>query len=201
MFETIMQPLHLQGALVELRHVREDDAEELFRIGQDERIWPYMVRGPITSVEDGRQFLRMFIAEREAGRIVPFSVLSRAKGDLIGFTLYLDIQPVHRSLEIGYTFVHPDYWGTGAAEECQFLLARHAIEVLGAGRVVLKTDARNIRAQRALEHFGITKEGVLRKHLMVRDGFVRDTVMYSIIAEEWPALAARGAAMFQPASS
>lgn len=199
MFEHLTEPLHLTGHLVRLGPLAEADPAELYRIGSDERIWTYMVRGPFTSVEDSAGFLREAETERAAGRQVPFAVYSRRTGALIGSTRYLDIQPQHHSLEVGYTWLTPDHWGTGAAEECQFLLVRHAIEAHGAGRVTLKTDGRNLRAQLALEHFGLIREGVLRKHLMVRDGFIRDTVMYSVLREELPSIIERAAVALRPA--
>ncbi|MCG8422590.1 MAG: GNAT family N-acetyltransferase [Proteobacteria bacterium] len=197
MFETITEPLYLEGTKVKIRSSSIDDAAELYEVGKEEKIWTYMVRGPLTSEQDAREFLDTFIALRAIGQWIPFAVLSRRTDKMIGFTCYLDIQPDNESLEIGYTFLHPDYWSTGSALECQLLLAQHAVENLGAGRVVLKTDGRNRRVQRSLEHFGITKEGVLRKHMRVRDGFLRDTVMYSLLRDEWPEIKKRAAVLLK----
>jgi RimJ/RimL family protein N-acetyltransferase len=113
-----------------------------------------------------------------------------ATGAAIGSTRYLDIRPKDRQLEIGSTFLGRGYWRTPANTEAKYLLLRHAFESLGCVRVALKTDGRNTRSQAAIERLGAVREGVLRKHMNVR-GFQRDTVYFSILETEWPAVKAR----------
>ncbi|HRJ48186.1 MAG TPA: GNAT family protein, partial [Opitutaceae bacterium] len=120
-----------------------------------------------------------------------FAVIRRADGRAVGSTSYLDIAPEHRRIEIGWTWLGAEARRTAINTECKYLLLRHAFETLGCGRVQLKTDARNLRSQAAIERIGAKREGVLRRHLVMPDGFVRDTVMFSILAEEWPAVKAR----------
>ncbi len=103
----------------------------------------------------------------------------------------MDVRPAHRGLEIGYTWIARAYQGTRVNPECKYLLLRHAFEKLGAIRVQLKTDGRNLQSQHAIEKLGAVKEGVLRKHLILPDGYVRDTVMYSITDSEWPHVKSR----------
>jgi N-acetyltransferase len=112
-------------------------------------------------------------------------------GKAIGSTRYLDIRPEHRGLEIGGTWYSAAHQRTGVNTECKFLLLKHAFEVLDCIRVQLKTDSRNERSQRAMERIGAVREGVLRNHMIQPDGHWRQTVMYSITVEEWPAVKAR----------
>ena len=102
----------------------------------------------------------------------------------------MDIQVENRSLEIGGTWYGVAYQHTPVNTESKFLLLRHAFEDLGCVRVQLKTDSRNLRSQRAIERLGAIKEGVLRNHMILPDGFLRDSVYYSIIDREWPGVKA-----------
>jgi ribosomal-protein-alanine N-acetyltransferase len=103
----------------------------------------------------------------------------------------LDIRPEHRGLEIGFTWIGKPYHGTQVNPECKYLLLRHAFDDQQAIRVQLKTDLRNLQSQRAIEKLGAVREGVLRKQMIRPDGYLRDTVMYSVTAEEWPGVRAR----------
>lgn len=122
--------------------------------------------------------------------VVPFAVISKASNEVIGSTTYMDIRPVHLGLEIGMTWYVPCERGSKVNPECKFLLLKHAFEELGCERVQLKTDGRNLQSQAAISKLGAKLEGTLRKHMVMRDGFVRDTVMYSILKNEWPAVKA-----------
>lgn len=112
-------------------------------------------------------------------------------GALAGSTRYGDIRPEHAGLEIGWTWLHPRWHGSGVNRRMKGLLLAHAFETLGMQRVQLKTDLLNLRSQRAIEKLGATREGVLRRHMRRADGSMRDTVMYSVIREEWPQLRAQ----------
>ena len=98
----------------------------------------------------------------------------------------MDIRPQDHALEIGGTWYAPSYQHTAVNTESKLLLLAHAFEVLGCIRVQFKTDSRNIRSQEALERIGAVREGVLRNHMILHDGYIRDSVYYSIIASEWP---------------
>jgi Acetyltransferase (GNAT) domain len=106
-------------------------------------------------------------------------------------TTYRDVDEQHRTLEIGGTWIGRPWWRTAINTEAKLLFLRHAFETLGANRVALKTDIRNKRSQAAIARLGAVREGVLRHQYIRRDGSLRDTVMYSIIPEEWPAVKAR----------
>ena len=112
-------------------------------------------------------------------------------GALAGSTRYGELRPEHAGLEIGWTWLAPRWHGSGVNRRMKLLLLAHAFGVLGMERVQLKTDHLNLRSQRAIEGLGATREGVLRRHLRRPDGTWRDTVMYSLIREDWPEVAAR----------
>lgn len=118
-------------------------------------------------------------------------IIDQATNQVVGSTRFLDISSQHRQLEIGSTWLTPSVWRTRMNTECKYLLLKHCFEVLETIRVQIKTDRRNVQSQRAIERLGAVKEGVLRRHRILPDGYVRDTVYYSVIDEEWPAVKAR----------
>lgn len=121
-------------------------------------------------------------------RTIPFVIIDARTSRPVGVTAYGDIREKHRGLEIGWTWLTASARGTRFNPQAKRLLLAHAYEVLGAHRVQLKTDARNLRSQAAISKLGATREGVLRKHMVMHDGYVRDTVMFSITAEQWPSV-------------
>jgi RimJ/RimL family protein N-acetyltransferase len=106
-------------------------------------------------------------------------------------TRYMTIEQANRGLEIGGTWYGKAHRRTAVNTECKYLLMRHAFETLGCIRVQLKTDSRNERSQRAIERLGATREGVLRKNMIMPDGYQRSSVMYSVIDDDWPSVKAR----------
>jgi RimJ/RimL family protein N-acetyltransferase len=121
----------------------------------------------------------------------PFAQRLAGTGEFVGTTSYYEIQPRHRSLAIGHTWLAKPQWRTGLNTEAKLLLLTHAFEVLDALRVVWHTDIRNLRSQAAIERLGATREGVLRHHRIRPDGSLRDTVQYAMVGEDWPAAKAR----------
>jgi len=144
------------------------------------------------------EWIQLAAAQTEAGTSVWFAVIDTATGQAVGVTSLMDIRRGDRGLEIGGTWLTPRVWRSAVNSECKYLLLRHAFEVLGCIRVQLKTDSRNTRSQRAIERLGAVKEGVLRKHMILHDGYTRDTVMYSIVDDEWPVVKARLEATLKP---
>ena len=180
------RPRILEGRSIRLEPLAERHAEDLHEAGRDAAIWTYMPRGPLASVEESRAMIRSVLDASRDGSQWPFATVDRESGRAIGSTRYFDIRPEHRGLEIGWTWLGTAYQRTAANTEQKRLLLEHAFEVLGTLRVQLKTDARNLKSQRAIERIGGVREGVLRAHMVMPDGFVRDTVMYSITSAEWP---------------
>jgi RimJ/RimL family protein N-acetyltransferase len=128
---------------------------------------------------------------RQLPGFCPFAIVLREHGRAIGMTSYLDIRPHDRALEIGFTWIAKPYQASAVNPECKYMLLRHAFEEQGAVRVQLKTDARNLQSQAAIAKLGAVREAVLRKHMIMPDGHVRDTVMFSIVDDEWPAVRRR----------
>jgi RimJ/RimL family protein N-acetyltransferase len=131
------------------------------------------------------------LAAQARGEGLAFAIIDQGRGEAVGGTTYMDVAMADRRLEIGNTWLGRAAWRTAINTEAKLLLLRHAFETLGCHRVQMKTDARNLRSQAAIERLGAKREGVLRQHLVLPDGFVRDTVMYSVIAAEWPGVKAR----------
>jgi len=127
------------------------------------------------------------LARSAEGVEAAFCVLDAGGGRPLGSTRYLALRPEHRSLEIGWTWLAPAAWGTGANAEAKLLLMEHAFERLGCMRVEFKTDALNERSRAALEATGASFEGIHRKHMLVRDGELRDSAWYSVTDDDWPA--------------
>lgn len=122
-----------------------------------------------------------------SGQKVTYVVRSET-GEVVGTSSFLDIRTANRGLEIGSTWLHESVWGTHVNPEVKYLMLRHAFEEWNAVRVQLKTDSRNEHSQAAIIKLGATREGVLRHHVVMNDGHLRDTVMFSILAHEWPSM-------------
>jgi len=135
--------------------------------------------------------LRAYIEGRAAqANTIALAMVLRQSGRAVGSSCYLDVRPEHRGLEIGATFIGAAHRGTVVNPEAKRLMLAHAFEALGCIRVQLKCDARNLQSRRAIERLGAVCEGVLRHSMVMGDGHLRDTVMYSILAEEWPGVRA-----------
>lgn len=125
------------------------------------------------------------------GRYVAWATVALDTGRAVGSTRFGDIDVPSERVEIGWTFLAPSRWRTASNSEAKLLQLRYAFDTLGAGRVTFKTDGRNERSQRAIERLGGVREGVLRRHMRLPDGFIRDSVYYSILRDEWPAVRER----------
>jgi len=176
----------LEGQHARLEPLAALHAPDLLAAAQDDAVWLYMPIPRPRAPADLERMIADALAAQDRGEQLPFAILERAGGRAIGSTRYLDLRPEHRGLEIGWTWITPAFQRSAINTECKLLLLKHAFETLGCLRVQLKTDARNLRSQAAIERLGATREGVLRKHYVLWDGYVRDSVMYSITDEQWP---------------
>lgn len=179
----------LTGTLVHLEPLIQDHRDNLRIAAKDERIWTNMLVDGA-----GLEFEKWFddaIAEQAAGRRIAFVVRLRSDGRIVGSTSFLDIHERHQRVEIGSTWYIPEMWSTSVNPECKFLLLQHAFEVFGVNRVALITDLRNDRSQAAIAKLGAIREGVLRSHMITRGDRIRDSVVFSIVADEWPTVKAR----------
>lgn len=185
------QPVTLTGRSVRLEPLSLDHVPGLWAAGDEPEIWTYMPYGPIDSLDRMRWWVEEMLRRKEDGGDVPFAVVDLASGRPAGATRYMAIDRTHRSLEIGGTWYGKPYRRTAVNTESKYLLLKHAFEVLGCVRVQFRTDLRNERSQRALERLGAVREAVMRKHILMPDGYQRSSVFYSIVDDEWPQVKAR----------
>jgi RimJ/RimL family protein N-acetyltransferase len=183
-------PVTLEGRHVRLEPLGLHHAPDLREAGSDPSIWSYLSGTAFRDLAHTEAWIAGVLPEVEAGRQVAFATVDLPTGRAVGSTRYLDIRPADRGIEIGSTWLGVAAQRTAVNTESKFLLLRHAFETLGAVRVQLKTDARNVRSQNAIARIGAVREGVLRRHMVVRDGYVRDSVYFSIVDEEWPSVKA-----------
>ncbi|MBZ0257981.1 GNAT family N-acetyltransferase [bacterium] len=180
------QPIVLSGNRVRLEPLVLSHSPDLLRAGQDENLWLYMPCPKQNTVKETEAWISDALAAQEKGSEVAFVIIDADANKVIGSTRYLDIHRIDRNLEIGWTWLAADVHGSTVNPECKLLLMQHAFETLGAVRVQLKCDERNLRSQRAMEKLGFVREGVLRKTRLCWDGHIRNTVYFSVLEEEWP---------------
>jgi N-acetyltransferase len=183
-------PITLRGTHIRLEPMRPEHAAALLEAGRAPEIWEWMPARPVTPQAMDAWLARASRAE-EQGREYPFVVIRMTDGRVIGSTRYLEVQEDDRTLEIGWTWYAPTAWGGVVNPEAKYLLMRHAFEDWRAIRVALKTDVKNVHSQAAIKKLGAQFEGTLRNQRIRPDGSYRDTVIFSIIESEWPAVKAR----------
>jgi len=186
-----LTPMVLTGRVAQLVPLQPEHAPALYEASRDEGIWRYLVYGKMETEAEMHALVQELLRRQERGTDLPFTVIHRESGRIIGCTRFMDYRPHDRGVEIGGTWYTPAFQRTAVNTECKYLLMRTAFERLDLLRVQLKTDLRNERSQRAIERLGAVKEGVLRNHMILPDGTVRHSVYYSVIAEEWPQVKAR----------
>jgi RimJ/RimL family protein N-acetyltransferase len=179
----------LVAARVRLEPLAEEHRDGLASAADHPEIWTHM---PIDGA--GAGFAGWFDGSLKlalAGREAVWAVRRLSDGALVGSTRYLAIEPGHRRLEIGHTWYAPQVWRTPVNPACKLALLRYAFETLGCNRIELKTDHLNLRSQAAIAALGATREGVFRAHMIRRDGSLRDSVYFSVVRSEWPAVRER----------
>jgi RimJ/RimL family protein N-acetyltransferase len=181
-----IEPVTLTGAHVVLEPVAERHHADLLAAAQDDLVWAWL---PYPRPQTEADVAAMLAAERAVA--FPFAQVEAASGRAVGVTTYRDVDERHRTLEIGGTWIGRPWWRTAVNTEAKLLFIGHAFEALRANRVALKTDIRNERSQAAIARLGAKREGVLRHQYVRRDGSLRDTVIFSIVPAEWPAVKAR----------
>jgi N-acetyltransferase len=179
-------PGTLAGELVRLEPLGREHLDGLWAASRDPLTWTWLsVVQPQT-----REELVEWLDEATEGPYLPFATVL-AGGEVAGSTRYMNLHPENLTVEIGWTWLAPSAWGTGANVEAKLLMLEQAFEGWGCRRVELKTDALNERSRGAMEALGATFEGVHRKHMLVRGGENRDTAWYSLLDDEWPAVRER----------
>jgi RimJ/RimL family protein N-acetyltransferase len=179
----------LEGRIVRLEPMSLEHEEGLRRASRAPETWRWLSVVQPRTREDWSGWMELALAAAAAGTEIPLVTICHK--EIVGSTRFLALRPEHRSVEIGWTWLHPSAWNTGANAEAKLLQLSHAFDVWGCRRVELKTDALNERARRALEALGATFEGIHRKHMLVRGGENRDSAWYSVTDDDWPEVRTR----------
>ncbi|MGX1880416.1 GNAT family N-acetyltransferase [Streptomyces sp. NPDC055287] len=177
----------LTGRFVRLEPLTTDHAGGLFEALKDPAVWPWLSKKQPADAAGMHQIVEALLAKQEQGDSIALAQIDIATGEVAGSTSYYEIEPADRGIAIGSTWLGSRFQRTGINTEAKLLLLGRAFDDLGARRVTWHTDHRNERSQRAIERLGARHEGVLRSHRTRPDGTVRDTVVYSMLADEWPA--------------
>jgi len=184
-----LTPVTLKGRWLTLEAIDERHAPGIFEAMRDDEVCRYLAWDPPTSLDETLALVREAKEAMARGQSIVYAQVWNATGRAIGSTRLLDVRPADRQVEIGSTFLGRAWWRTPANTESKLLFLRHCFETLGCVRVALKTDGRNVRSQEAIARLGAVREGVLRRHLLTK-GYQRDTVYFSILDDEWPAVKA-----------
>ncbi|MDQ6681130.1 MAG: GNAT family N-acetyltransferase [Pseudomonadota bacterium] len=183
------EPCTLESARVRLEPLALAHAGDLRAAAADGELWNLRVTS-VPAPEETEAYIGAALAGFDAGHMLPFAVREKSSNLVVGSTRYHDIACVVERLEIGYTWYAASRQRSCINSECKMLLMGHAFETLGAQLIGWRTDNFNFASQRAIERLGAKRDGVLRHHGLRRDGTVRDTVMYSVTAGEWPEIKA-----------
>lgn len=167
-----------------------EHADALFEAAGSDEIWEHTLDRP-QSAELMNEYIARALGERDSGTGIPFVVRHVPTERLIGCTRFVNIAPLRRGLEIGFTWYVPQFWRTAVNSECKYLLLTHAFETMRCIRVELQTMSGNVRSRAAILRLGATEEGVLRSRMVRRNGDRFDSIFFSILDHEWPALKAR----------
>lgn len=181
------KPVLLVGRQVRLEPLDRSHLPALLVAAQDPEVFRWFLTPPLGVESEMVKWLDDGLRAQAAGAEVAFATVRVADGRVVGSTRFLDLRRPHRSLEIGNTWLAREAQRTAINTEAKLLMLTQAFEVWGAVRVQLKTDERNAASRAAIARLGCTFEGILRKYQARYDGFIRDTAMFSLLAEEWPA--------------
>jgi RimJ/RimL family protein N-acetyltransferase len=187
-----ISPVTLTGEHVRLEPLRAEHAPMLWEIAKDHLAdlfqWiPYQLK----SLEDFQEFNRQVLEEQSRGASLPFATFELKSNHIVGTTRFMNMDLVNRKVEIGSTWIAPPWQRTAINTEAKYLMLSHAFETWNCLRVELKTDALNQRSRNAILRLGAKEEGILRKHMLTWNGRQRDSVYFSILDTEWPAVKAK----------
>ncbi|HLW74988.1 MAG TPA: GNAT family protein [Gammaproteobacteria bacterium] len=183
------KPCVLEGAHVRLEPLSLTHLDGLCAVGLDPELWKW-IPTPVRDREEMRAYVELALDEQRHGLSMPFATLLKAEGRVIGSTRYANISVKDGRMEIGWTWIGKPWQRSTVNTEAKYLMLRHAFETLGCVRVELKTDALNEKSRNAILRIGAKQEGIFRKHMLTFSGRLRDTVYFSILDGEWPAVKA-----------
>jgi len=181
-----LEPVTLTGTRVELVPMTQAHLDELAALGTEDSIWEHY-NVPYNTREAMSLYIDQCAAEQARGVSMPFVIIDLASGKLVGGTRFLNVDCANYRLEIGSSWLHPQWQRTGFNTEAKYLLLTHAFETLKALRVELKTDAWNAKSRAAMERIGAQYEGTFRYHMIRHDGRIRHSAYYAFVRPDWPA--------------
>lgn len=181
------QKIILENDRAKLSGLTKEDFASLEKVAYHPAIWKTGMSN-IKETSHLQEYIDTALNERENHLSYPFLILDKQSNAPAGSTRYGNISFQHKRLEIGWTWLHPHFHGTGLNKACKFLLLQYAFETLQFNRVEIKTDVLNGQSRKAILKIGATEEGIFRKHQVTSEGRTRDSVYYSIISDEWPAI-------------
>ena len=194
-----IRPVVLEGQVVRLEPLSMDHHAALCAVGFDPELWRWTLN-LVQTPEQMKEYMKAALDGQARGSELPFATCERASGRAVGSTRFGNIDRANRRVEIGWTWIARPWQRTAVNTEAKYLMLRHAFEQWGCVRVELKTDVLNEASRAALRRLGAKEEGVLRRHMITATGRIRDTVYYSILDSEWPAVKAMlEAKLAQPA--
>ena len=186
----IIEPVVLFGRVIRLEPLTRDHVDQMLPVALEPDLWRHTTNR-IENRAELERYVEAALAEQQSGTSLPFATIAAATGQVIGSTRFGNLSTEFRRAEIGWTWLSVSWQRTAANTEAKFLMLRHAFETWNARRVEFKTSARNTKSRTALLRIGAVEEGVLRHHMTHADGTPRDSVYYSIIHDEWPAVKSR----------
>ena len=175
----------LEGTRVRLEPMTMGHLAGLEAVAFDNRLWRYTL-DQLRTREDLERYMRKAMGFEETGIAMPWVTVLKTKNRVIGSTRFMDLDRVHKTTEIGWTWLAPEFQGSGLNAEVKLLQLTYAFEELELNRVALKTHHENLRSQAAMRKIGAVEEGTFRNHMVMPDGSMRHSVWFSIIREEWP---------------
>jgi N-acetyltransferase len=178
-------PITLTGRIVELQPLTEALADALSEVGLDESIWHWSYLS-LRTPDDMRAYIATALDWQQQGTSIPFAIYHLADQRYVGSTRFHTMDHKSRTLEIGHTWINPNWQRTAVNTESKYLMLRHAFEVFQCIRVQLKTDALNEKSRSAILRMGAKQEGTFRNHMITDRGRIRDSIFFSIIDSEWP---------------
>lgn len=180
-----LSPVTLEGHFVRLEPMSLQHLDDLSTFGLDPELWKLSMP-MIRTREDLRQYIETALDEWKAGKSLPFVTIEKTSGKAVGSSRYGNIAMEHRRLEIGWTWIAPQWQQTFVNTEAKLLMLAHAFEKLHCVRVEFKTDSLNEHSQKALKRIGARQEGIFRNHMITPSGRIRHSVYFSITDAEWP---------------
>ena len=179
-----IHPIILEGKGVRLEPLTQAHHAQLCEIGLDDELWR-LTTTIIRTPEDMKKYIDAAAKDFSDGKALPFAIIEKASGKAVGSTRFGNIDPTHRRVEIGWTWIARQWQRTFINTETKYLLLSHAFDTLGCMRVEFKTDSTNSRSRNALMRIGAKEEGVFRNHMIMPGGRIRHSVFFSIIDSEW----------------